>query len=94
MHTHKSIIEREAEKCKGVPTARDKAEAILAQMKDMLRDRPFFQVSADKRFDQFNERLHGLGWLGFIKTLKRRGDGYYAQLKLVDPASDEAKRVM
>ena len=94
MHTDKSVMELEVEKCKGVPTARDKAEAILAQMNGMLRDRPFFQVSADKRFNQLNERLHDLGWLGFVKTLKRRGDGYYVQLKLVDPASEEAKRLM
>lgn len=94
MHANKTIMELEVEKCKGVPTARDKAEAILAQMNDMLRDRPFFQVSVDKRFDQLNERLHDLGWLGFIKTMKRKHDGYYAQLKLVDPASEEAKRVM
>ena len=94
MHTNKSVMELEVEKCKGVPTAREKAEAILAQMNGMLRDRPFFQVCDDKRFDQLNERLHDLGWLGFIKTMKRKHDGYYAQLKLVDPASEEAKRVM
>ena len=93
MHTNKSVMELEREKCKGVPTAREKAEAILAQMNGMLRDRPLFQVSDDKRFDRLNESLHGLGWLGLIKTLKRRSDGYYAQLKLVDPASEEAKRV-
>ena len=94
MHTNKSVMELEVEKCKGVPTARDKAEAILAQMNAMLRDRPFFQVSVDKRFDQLNERLHDLGWLGLIKTFKRKSNGYYAQLKLVDPSSEEAKRVM
>ncbi len=94
MRTIKSVIELEVEKCKGVPTARDKAEAILAQMNGMLRNRPFFQVSADKQFDQLNERLHDLGWLGFVKTMQRKRDGYYAQLKLVDPASEEVKRVM
>ena len=94
MHTNKSVMELEVEKCKGVPTARDQAEVILAQMNNMLRDRPFFQVSADKRFDQLNERLHDLGWLGLVKVLKRKSDGYYAQLKLVDPSSEEAKRLM
>ena len=94
MPISKSLLAREAEKCKSVPTARDKAEAILVQMNDMLRDRPFFQVSVDKRFDRLNERLHGLGWLGLVKALKRKGDGYYAQLKLVDPSSEEAKRLM
>ena len=87
-------VKLEAENCKGAPTARDKAAALLAQMNGMLRDRPFFQVCDNKQFDQLNERLHDLGWLGFVKTLKRRGDGYYVQLKLVDPASEEAKRLM
>ena len=94
MHANKSVMELEVEKCKGVPTARDKAEAILAQMNGMLRNRPFFKVHVEKQFDQLNEKLHSLGWLGLIKTFKRKGDGYYAQLKLVDPASEEAKRVM
>ena len=94
MHTNKSVMELEVEKCKGVPTARDKAEAILAQMNGMLRNRPFFKVHVEKQFDQLNEKLHSLGWLGLIKTFKRKGDSYYAQLKLVDPASEEAKRVM
>ena len=94
MHANKSVMELEVEKCKGVPTARDKAEAILAQMNGMLRDRPFFKVHVEKQFNQLNEKLHSLGWLGLIKTFMRKGDGYYAQLKLVDPASEEAKRVM
>ena len=94
MHANKSVMELEVEKCKGVPTARDKAEAILAQMNGMLRNRPFFKVHVEKQFDQLNEKLHSLGWLGLIKTFKRKGDSYYAQLKLVDPASEEAKRVM
>ena len=37
MEKTKSPLELEAEKCKSVPTARDKAEAILARMNDMLR---------------------------------------------------------
>jgi hypothetical protein len=35
-----------------------------------------------------------LGWLGLIKMFTRKGGKYYAQLKLVDPDSEEARRVM
>ena len=94
MHTRKSAIEIEAEKCRSVPTARRKAEAILAQMNDMLRDRSFFDVVDDKRFCQLNDRLHGLGWLGLIKTFTRKDGKFQAQLKLVDPSSEEAKRLI
>ena len=94
MSTTKSLLKLEAVKCKSVPTAREKAESILARMNDMLRDRPFFEVHVEKKFNQLNERLHALGWLGLIKTFTRKCGGYYAQLKLVDPDSEEARRVM
>ena len=94
MSTTQSLLKLEAEKCKGVPTVREKAEAILAEMNDMLRDRPFFEVYDEKRFDRLNERLHALGWLGLIKKFTRKDGKYYAQLKLVDPNSEEARRVM
>ncbi len=94
MYTKKSVMEIEAEKCKGVPTGREKAEAILAEMNDMLRGRPFFEVHVEKRFDRLNERLHALGWLGLIKKFTRKDGKYYAQLKLVDPNSKEARMVM
>lgn len=94
MHMKKSVMEIEAEKCKGVPTARGKAEAILAEMNDMLRDRSFFEVHVEKRFNRLNERLHALGWLGLIKKFTRKDGKYYAQLKLVDPNSEEARSVM
>ena len=94
MYAKKSVMEIEVEKCKGVPTVREKAEAILAEMNDMLRDRPFFEVHVEKKFDRQNERLHALGWLGLIKKFTRKDGKYYAQLNLVDPNSEEARRVM
>ena len=94
MSTTQSLLKLEAEKCKGVPTVREKAEAILAEMNDMLRDRPFFKVYDEKRFDRLNERLHALGWLGLIKKFTRKDGKYYAQLKLVDPNSEEARMIM
>ena len=94
MSTNKSLMKLEAEKCKSVPTAREQAEAILARMNDMLRDRSFFDVHVEKKFTQLNESLHALGWLGLIKKFTQKGGKYYAQLKLVDPDSEEARRVM
>ena len=49
MPTTQSLLKLEAEKCKGVPTVREKAEAILAEMNGMLRSRPFFEVHVEKR---------------------------------------------
>ncbi len=92
--TTKSAPERADNECRGESTARKQAEAILAEMNDMLRDRPFFKVYVEKRFDRLNERLHALGWLGLIKKFTRKDGKYYAQLKLVDPNSEEAQRVM
>ena len=94
MSTNKSLLKLEAEKCKSVATARGQAEAILARMNDMLRERSFFEIHVEKKFNRLNERLHALGWLGFIKEFTRKGGKYYAQLKLVDPDSEEARRVM
>ena len=94
MSTNKSFLKLEVEKCKSVPTAREQAEAILTRMNDMLRVRSFFEVHVEKKFNQLNERLHALGWLGLIKMFTRKGGKYYAQLKLVDPDSEEARRVM
>ena len=94
MEKTKSPLELEAEKCKSVPTARDKAEKVLARMNDMLRDRSFFDVHIEKPFDRLNERLHSLGWLGLIDKVTQKDGKYYVQLKLVDPDSDEARRVM
>ena len=94
MSTNQSLLKLEAEKCKSVPTAREQAEGILARMNDMLRDRSFFDVHVEKKFNQLNERLHAFGWLGLIKKFTRKGGKYYAQLKLVDPDSEEARWLM
>ena len=78
MSTNQSLLKLEAEKCKSVPTAREQAEAILARMNDMLRVRSFFEVHVEKKFNQLNERLHALGWLGLIKMFTRKGGKYFA----------------
>ena len=94
MSKTKSLLRLEAEKCRAVPIARGTAEEILGRMNGMLRARPFFAVCDDKRYICLNERLHALGWLGLIETFTRRAGKYYARLKLADPNSEEAKRLM
>ena len=94
MSKTKSLLRLEAEKCRAVPMARGTAEVILGRMNGMLRARPFFAVCDDKRYICLNERLHALGWLGMIETFTRRDGKWYAQLKLVDPKSEEARRLM
>ena len=63
MSTNQSLLKLEAEKCKSLPAAREQAEAIFARMNDMLRNRPFFDVHAEKKSTRQNESLHALGWL-------------------------------
>ncbi len=71
------------------------AETILAKMNEMVRGRNFAKVVMDKRYDQLNEKIHELGWLALVKEQKAKrtpkGLEVYVQLKLVDPASEEAQ---
>ena len=70
---------------------RDEAEAILASMTDMVRNRDFADVIKDERFEKLQARLFSLGWLVFVKTLKMKDREMHVQLKLVDPDSEEAR---
>ena len=72
MSTNQSLLKLEAEKCKSVPTAREQAEAILARMNDMLRERPFFKVHVETKFNQLNERLHA-GLAGLDQEVHSKG---------------------
>ena len=76
---------------------REAAATILAKMNDMVRGRNFAKVVMDKQFDQLNEKIHELGWLALVKDqhAKRTAKGLevYVQLKLVDPDSEEARRL-
>ena len=80
---------------KEIQETKKEAEKILAEMNNMIRERNFAKVIMDKRFDQLNEKIHGLGWLALVKEQKvkrtTKGRELYVQLKLVDPDSEEAK---
>ena len=94
MHTNELSLKRETESCGAVPSDRDLAMDILAQMNGMLRNRPFLEVYAESRFASLNERLQALGWLGLIGKLTAKDGKHYAQLKLVDPDSEEARMLV
>ena len=76
---------------------KEAARNILAKMNDMVRGKNFAKVVMDKQFDQLNEKIHELGWLALVKDqhAKRTAKGLevYVQLKLVDPDSEEARRL-
>jgi hypothetical protein len=92
--TTKSAPERADNECRGESTARKQAEAILAEMNDMARDRNITKLVGDKRFVRLKAELYGLGWLALVKTLKFKGREMYVQLKLVALDSEEAREVV
>lgn len=70
---------------------RAKAEAVLDKMNNLIRGKSFTKMVVDERFERLQEELNELGWLGFVKTLDFKGREMHAQLKLVDPDSEEAR---
>ena len=92
--TTKSAPEREDDEGREETTARKRAEAILAEMNDMARDRNITKLVGDKRFERLKAELYGLGWLALVKTLKFKDREMYVQLKLVDLDSKEAREVV
>ena len=70
---------------------REKAEAVLDKMNNLIRGKSFTKMVVDERFERLQEELSELGWLGFVKTLDFKRGEMYAQLKLVDPDSKEAR---
>ena len=67
---------------------RKEAEKIVAKMNDMLQVKTFGSAIRNEKFNELNGRIHALGWLALIKEFK---SGFHAQLKLVDPDSEEAQ---
>lgn len=74
-----------------------KAEAldVIAKMNAMLRKMPTSEAVKDKRFEELQDKLNSLGWLGLCdeSTFSVKADGCWTQLKLVDPESDEAHAI-
>ena len=70
---------------------REKAEAVLDKMNNLIRGKSFTKMAVDARFERLQEELNDLGWLAFVKKLDFKGGEMHAQLKLVDPDSEEAR---
>ena len=70
---------------------REKAEAVLDKMNNLIRGKSFTKMAVDARFERLQEELINLGWLAFVKKLDFKGGEMRAQLKLVDPDSEEAR---
>ena len=70
---------------------REKAEAVLDKMNNLIRGKSFTKMVVDDRFERLQEELNELGWLGFVKTLDFKEREMRVQLRLVDPDSKEAR---
>ena len=92
--TTKSAPERADDECREETTARKRAEAILAEMNDMVRNRNIAKFVGDDRFERLKEELYGLGWLALVKTLKFKDGEAHVQLKLVALDSKEARELL
>ena len=89
------MIERnEIEKADRAQAKRE-ALGVLAEMNAMLRKMPITVAVKDKRYSELEDKFVSLGWLGLCDedTATVREDGFWTQLKLVDPDSDEASAI-
>ena len=72
----------------------EEAQAVLAEMNDMIRGKDFAKMVMDERFERLQARLNGLGWLGLVRKQEVKGREICVQLELVDPDSKRAREVM
>ena len=74
---------------------KEKARNVLSKMNAILQKMPISEAVKDKRYDELQTRLNSLGWLGLCDeaTFTVKGDGPWTQLRLVDPESDEARKI-
>lgn len=89
------MIERnEIEKADRAQAKRE-ALGVLAEMNAMLRRMPISEAVKKERFERLQDRLNSLGWLGLCdeRTFVVKSGGCWTRLKLVDPASAEARAI-
>lgn len=74
---------------------KEEALVVLAKMNAMLRKMPIASAVKDKRYSELEDKFVSLGWLGLCDegTVAVKEDGFWTQLKLVDPDSDEARAI-
>ena len=78
-----------------IKETKKEAEKILAKMNDLIRGRDFSKMVGNEQFEELRCKIVRLGWLALCKSLKMKEVAgkreMRVQLKLVDPASEEAK---
>ena len=74
---------------------KEEALVVLAKMNAMLRKMPIALAVKDKRYSELEDKFVSLGWLCLCDedTATVKEDGFWTQLKLVDPDSDEARAI-
>ena len=74
---------------------KEEALVVLAKMNAMLRKMPIALAVKDKRYSELESKFASLGWLGLCDedTATVKEDGFWTQLKLVDPDSEEARAI-
>ena len=74
---------------------KEEALVVLAKMNAMLRKMPITVAVKDKRYSELEDKFVSLGWLCLCdeNTATVKEDGFWTQLKLVDPDSVEARAI-
>ena len=74
---------------------KEEALVVLAKMNAMLRKMPIALAVKDKRYSELEDKFVSLGWLCLCDedTATVKEDGFWTQLKLVDPDSEEARAI-
>ena len=74
---------------------KEEALVVLAKMNAMLRKMPIALAVKDKRYSELEDKFVSLGWLCLCdeNTATVKEDGFWTQLKLVDPDSEEARAI-
>ena len=79
-----------------INNTRSEAEKILTELNSKIRGKSFSKVCRQDWFDELNGKIHALGWLTLLESLKLKEVGgerlLDCRLKLADPDSDEARR--
>ena len=78
-----------------VGDTRNEAEKILAELNSKIRGKCFSKVCRQDWFCELNGRIHALGWLTLLESMKAKKIGgeriLDCRLKLVDPESEEVR---
>ena len=78
-----------------IGNTRNEAEKILAELNSKIQGKCFSKVCRQDWFNELNGKIHALGWLTLLESMKsKKIDGERildCRLRLVDPESEEAR---